>query len=137
MDKQILTTVRDYMPEDRNFILATWLRGLYYGDSWFKEIPKNLFMEAYHAFLERLLTKPGVFVRVVCLKDDPEVIFGYAVLADEGETVHWVFCKSNWRKQGLAKRLVPEKAKVVTHLTRVGLAILKKRPNLLFNPFKV
>lgn len=137
MNKNALVGIRDMDPKDWNFVLATFLRGLYYGDTWFKEIPKAIFMAAYHTVIERLLTKPGVYIKVACLKDDPEVILGYAILADSGNTVHWVFCKSAWRKIGIAKSLVPETAKVATHLTRVGLSLLKKRPNMVFNPFSI
>jgi len=38
-----LYTVRSFLPEtDMAFIKATWLRGLYYGDSWYSKIPKAL-----------------------------------------------------------------------------------------------
>lgn len=127
--------VRDYIPEDRHFVLATFLRGLYYGDSWFSVIPKNVFMAVYHTVIENLMAKPGVYIKVSCLKEDPDVILGYAILGDEGRTIHWIFTKSAWRGIGIAKSLAPEGAKVATHLTRSGLAILKKRSNMIFNPF--
>lgn len=128
-------TIRDATPGDKNFIYASWLRGLYYGDSWFKEIPKSIFMEAYHAVLESILENPATQVKVACLQDDPEVILGYAVLGIEGRRVHWVFVKKAWRTIGIAKKLVPEKVDITTHLTRVGLSLMKKRPNMIFNPF--
>jgi len=128
-------TIRDATPADKNFIYASWLRGLYYGDSWFKEIPKSIFMEAYHSVLETILENPTTQVKVACLHDDPEVILGYAVLGTEGRRVHWVFVKKAWRTIGIAKKLVPEKVDVATHLTRVGMSLMKKRPNMIFNPF--
>lgn len=125
--------LRDALPGDKNFVYASFLRGLYYGDSWFKEIPKNIFMENYHRVLDVLMTLPGLKVTVACLKDDPEVILGYSI--HKGTKLHWVFVKANWRNIGIAKSLVPANIDTVTHLTKVGLSIVRKRKNLSFNPF--
>jgi hypothetical protein len=138
LDKQNLVAIRDFMPEeDRNFILASWLKGLYYGDSWFHEIPKHIFMQNYHALLERVLSPGVASVKVACLKDDPDVILGYAVLNPAGTALHWVFVKNRWRGIGIAKSLIPPSVSVVTHLTKVGLSILKKHPGVHFNPFVI
>lgn len=135
MQKNELVGIRDYLPGDRNFILATWLRGLYYGDSWFREIPKDIFMDNYHRALEGILASKAVSVRVACLKDDPEVILGYAIVSSGA--LHWLFVKSAWRGIGIAKSLVPSDTSTVTHLTKVGLGILKKHPGVIFNPFAI
>lgn len=121
---------RDYMPSDFNFIMKTFLLGLYFGDSWFSEIPKDIFMKEYHKIIEILLTRSTV--KVACLKEDPETILGYAILGKG--SVHWVFIKKAWRGVGLAKDLVPSDTKIVTHCTKVGLGIAKKK-GLIFNPF--
>ena len=136
MTEQTATiALRSYLPADRNFILATWLRGLYYGDSWFSLIPKSIFMSNYHKMLERLLDSPGVEVTVACLKDDEDVIMGYAVSRTvEGSSVlDWVFVKSGWRKLGIAKSLIPKDLKACTHLTKVGKSL--KPSSVIFNPF--
>lgn len=137
MNKSSLVAVRDGVTLDKNFILATWLRGLFYGGTIFSEIPKNIFMEAYHRILEAILSSPNNKVRVACLKDDPDVILGYVVTSSDGNVIHWVFCKSAWRNIGIAKQLVGPDAKVATHLTKVGLSLLKKRTGMIFNPFAV
>ena len=137
-----LISIRDYNSTDRNFILATWLRGMYYGDTMFSHIPKNIFMENYHRILERFLLAPGVIIKIACLKDEPEVILGYSVSRklQHGEAdvvvLDWMFVKSAWRKIGIGKLLIPNRVNACTHLTKVGLAILKtKLPNVIFNPF--
>lgn len=129
-------TIRDYKPEsDRSFILATWLRGLYYGDSWFSLIPKRAFMEAYHIILERILANPIIVIKVACLKEDSDVILGYSVYHKvfKGLALDWVFVKSAFRNIGVAKMLVPDDVVCCTHLTKVGKAIKPK--NCEFNPF--
>lgn len=135
MNKADLVMIRDGVPEDKNFILATWLRGLYYGDSWFKEIPKDIFMMHYHRFLENLLNLPGVIIKVSCLKEDKDVILGYSVNRNVNgfSILDWVFVKSAWRGIGLGRNLVPQDPDVVSHLTKLGKNL--KPEKCIFNPF--
>lgn len=134
--------IRDAIASDRNFIFATWLRGLYYGDSWFTKIPKPIFMENYHRVIERILDQPNTHVKVACLADDPDVILGYSVYrqikVDDADVnvLDWVFIKSAWRKIGIGKKLTPENLRAFTHLTKLAGDIIKvKIPGLIFNPF--
>lgn len=132
MNKNELILIRDYMIEDRNFILATFLRGLFHGDSWFSIIDKKVFMKHYHKVIEFILGKPTTKVLVACLKEDPSAILGYSIF--ENDKIHWVYVKPAWRKIGLAKDLVPKNASSVTHLTKMGLSIIKNH-KIEFNPF--
>lgn len=134
IDKGALITMRLGFEDDNNFILSTWLRGLYYGESWFSLIDKKAFMKNYHTFLEQLLASDLVNVRVACLKDDPEVILGYAVVSSDHAAVHWVFTKSAWRNIGIAKMLVPKEVHTATHATKLGLRLMKSK-GYTFNPF--
>lgn len=137
MQRADLVMTRLAAPEDVNFIFATMLRGLYYGDSWFSKIPKDIFMAHYHKVIEALLTHPSTVVSVACLKDDPEVVLGYAIANKTGEIAHFVYVKSAWRNIGLAKSLVVSPPKSVSHLTTIGASILKKHPEVIFNPFQL
>lgn len=130
--KSDLFTVRSGLPGDLNFILATWLRGLRYGNPLFTEIDKDAYFSVYHKVIENILNHSRV--KVACLKDDQDVILGYSVI--QADKVHWVHVKSEWRKIGIARSLLTEKFNVVTHLTTLGLQILKQRcPSVKFNPF--
>ena len=142
INKEDLYTLRPYTPNDRNFIFATWLRGLYYGDSWFKEIPKNIFMANYHDALDKFMTKPGVVITIACLKDEPEVILGYSVsrqLQVQGTeigVVDWIFVKSAWRNIGIGTLLLPKQFNAFTHMTGCAKSIVKDKYNkVVFNPF--
>lgn len=134
MNKTDLVEIRDFLPDDTNFIFATFLRGLYYGESWFTLINKNVFMERYHKVAEYLLKKPSITIKIACLKEDQNAILGYAIY--ENNVLHWVFVKKAWRSIGIAKDLVPSTIKIVTHLTKSGVSILSKK-NLEFNPFLI
>ncbi len=130
--KSDLIAYRSSKPEDINFILATWLRGLRYGNELFEQIDKDIYFAEYHKVIEALLRVSQV--RVACLKDDPDTILGYAVL--QGDKVHWIHIKSAWRRIGIAKSLLYTKFGVVTHLTTLGAKLLKEKcTGVKFNPF--
>lgn len=134
---QDLYLIRDYVVADKSFIMATFLRGLYYGDSWFSQIPKKIFMDNYKLIAEALMASPAITVKVACLKEDPDVILGYSILSANFQTIHWVFVKSAWRRQGIAKSLLPQFPTAVTHLSAVGIKLLPKFKDAVFNPFKL
>jgi hypothetical protein len=136
MIKSDLVCVRTLLPEDKNFIFATWLRGLYYGDSVYSHMRKQTFMAGYHAVIDHILEKPTTVVKIACLKDDPSVILGYSVLSEAETVLEFVFVKKQWRKIGIAKDLVPSTVRHVTHLTKAGLGIVKQK-DWDFNPFLI
>lgn len=132
---QELYEVRDFKPEDKSFIMATFLRGLYYGNTWFGAIPKDIFMNNYKHIIEALLHNPKTTLKIACLKEDKDVILGYSILSADYQTIHWVFVKSAWRKQGIAKTLVPQHPVYATHLSELGKVLLTKLQGAVFNPF--
>lgn len=126
--------IRPYQPSDKAFILATFLRGVYYGNQFFNMIPKNIFMDSYKKVGEALLVHPNVQIKVACLSDDPDVMIGYAMLSKDLETIHFCFIKSAWRQQGIMKAILPIIPKNSTHFTKLGLSLMNKY-NITFNPF--
>lgn len=135
LERANLVALRDITPSDRNFVFATWLRGLKYGNDFFNAIEAEVYYKVYNKYIEAVLARPQVTVKFACLRDDPEVVLGYAVY--EGPVLHWVFVKKAWRSIGIAKSLVPETITTVTHLTLAGKSILHKQRyyGIVFNPF--
>lgn len=133
MVKSDLVAIRDYAEDDKNFILATWLRGLRYGCEFFKDVESKAYFNTYQKALQTVLANKKTRIQVACLKEDPAVILGY--VSYSGDVLHWVFCKREWRGIGIAKSLVPEGIKTVSHLTGVGKKILRNHPGVVFNPF--
>lgn len=127
--------VRDGNQNDKNFILATFLRGLYYGDTWYSLIPKQIFMDNYKHVAEKLITSPNIIVKVACLREDPAVILGYSVLSSDFKTIHWVHVKKAWRKRGIAKTILPQYPTYITHLSSLGKNLMTKFETAVFNPF--
>lgn len=130
-----LYDIRPARADDVNFILATWLRGVYYGNSWFSMVPKDLFMEKFKVTITALMTSPEVKVQVACLKEDSSVILGYSVVSKNDEALVWVFVKKAWREQGIGRSLVPKEPRFVMLLTEMGKTLLPKLPTAVFNPF--
>lgn len=124
--------IRSFMPEDKNFIYSTWLRGLYFGNDYFGAIPSQVFFSKYSSIVEKVLALNKCEVYVACLPDAKDVILGYAILYPG--ILHWIFVKDSWRKLGIAKALVPKDTHSCTHLTMVG-TFLKNKYKLIFNPF--
>lgn len=118
---------------DLNFVRATFLRGLYHGDSWFSLIPYKVYMTAYHPIVEAIIARN--FVWIACLKDDPDTIIGYSIVSRDASTITWVYVKAKWRKLGIARSLLPQYPTAVTHLTALGKTLLTKFENCIFNPF--
>jgi hypothetical protein len=134
-DFQGLFDVRDGNDKDKNFILATFLRGLYYGESFFSRIPKNIFMDKYKLVAQALVNDKNTVIKIACLPEDPDVILGYSLLSADYQTVYFVFVKKIWRQRGLGRSLVPANPTYVAHLTKLGDSLLPKINNPKFNPF--
>lgn len=122
--------IRSSNEHDLNFIYSTWLRGLYYGNDFYKEIQKEAFFHFYPGIIERLLSNS--IINIICLTDEPDTIIGYSVVS--ADRIHFVYIKEAFRKQGLSKKLLPGTYTSVSHVTRAGNAIRKKK-KWAFNPF--
>ena len=133
INKSDLIYVRDFVEEDRNFIEATWLKGLRYGNDWFELIESGAYYKNYPLSIQKLMNLVLTEVKVACLKDSPDVVLAYSVYT--GTRLHWVYCRKKWRNIGIARSLVPTNIDIATHLTETGRSILKKHPGIKFNPF--
>lgn len=135
MNEEKLYLIRDYIPGDKNFILSTFLRGMYYGDSWFSLIPKKIFMDNYKKVAETLINNS--IIKIACLSDDKDVILGYSILSKDYLGIHFCYVKSAWRRKGIGKSLLPKFPIYISHFTKLGLSLRNKYPNTVFNPFKL
>lgn len=129
--------IRPYKQQDHNFIMASFLRGTYYGNEFYSMVNKDVFMANYKYVAEALIAKNSV--AVACLEDDPDTILGYSIYTKDGTALHWVYLKKDWRgKFGIFKLLVPDNVSSYSHFTAQGLEIVNRKfPKLTFNPFKL
>jgi GNAT superfamily N-acetyltransferase len=131
-----LYNIRATEPNDKNFVIATFLRSVYHDGSWFSKIPEKIFMATYRLVIERLYASTKCLVVVACLAEDPDVILGFSIVSVDGDILHWVYVKKKWRRHGIATRLVPSTVTTITHLNNLGDSIMKIRKlDLIFNPF--
>lgn len=131
-----LYDIRDYTADDKNFVLATFLRGVYYAEgSWYKAIDKEIFMNHYKHIAEQTLVSDKVVIKIACLKEDPSVIIGYSILSSDYQAIVWVYVKKAWRLKGIGKSLVPQFPSAVTHSTTLGQQLIAKFHDVKFNPF--
>lgn len=136
MNKSQLVTIRPMREGDKAFIYSTWLRGVYYGETIFKEMEKDRFMKEYHTLIENIMSSSHTVINVACLREDEDVILGYSAGNANGQTVYFAYVKSAWRKIGLASMLVGTEIKFATTLTTLGLSIIRRK-NIEFNPFTI
>lgn len=130
-----LIEIRDGNEGDYNFIIATWLRGLKFGNNWYDLIDAKVYFPFYKTIINSLLSKKDAKVIVACLHDDPNVIIGYCVF--DPQRVHWIHVKVDWRNIGVATKLFPKGVNTVSHLTEVAKSIFLKKKHLKFNPFLI
>lgn len=132
MNKKDLILIREGDLNSHDFIEATWLQGLYHGNSWFRKIDEKIYYETYRKVIQGILKRAQILV--AALKDAPDVLLAYSIY--EEDRLHYVYCKSDWRTIGLAKDLMNKPFTQITHLTKTGEVIWKKNyPNVIFNPF--
>jgi len=127
--------IRPSKSEDRNFIIATWLKGQLYGDPFFSSVPPEIFFLNFSTQIERILADPDVRVEVACLAEDADVILAYIVF--KGPSIAWAFTKQPWRGQGLMNKLTqPHNFKVSSSVTKPGRAIMIKK-GVQHNPWAI
>lgn len=128
--------VRPPVEDDLNFIIATFLKGLYYGNDFYGMIQKDDYMKNYEPIVKAILANN--LINIACLKEDPGVILGYSILTSDQSTVHFTFIKAAWRSKGLFQLLVPNTITGYSHFTNKGLSIVKSKFNqAVFTPFKI
>jgi hypothetical protein len=126
-----LVKIRNAVPSDQSFIFSSFLKGLYYGNEFYRMIDKTSFMINYKKVLTSLLIKREC--KVACLPDDDNALVGYCIFGSG--ILDYVFIKPTFRKFGIAKQLVPNDIHTYTHVTKIGKAIVPK--DWKFDPFKI
>lgn len=131
-----LYTIRAYKENDRNFILASWLNGLRFGNSWYTLIDKTAYFKVYQEALKKILDSKNTKIKISCLKDSEDVILGYAVTNVEETVLYWTFVKEKWRGIGIMNSMVSPSINTINHVTKAAITLMKKK-NWKFNPFSL
>jgi hypothetical protein len=133
--------IRDALPDELNFIYATWLNNYRYDSSIGKSCKNTVFFLEYPCILDSILDRSKVLVAY--FPDTPKVILSYLVY--EPGVLHYLFTKEVYRNNGIAMSLFLKafpncgfKAVDFSHRTLMSEPILQKYNSYLnFNPFKL
>ncbi len=125
-------TIREPQPEDINFLLSTFLKGLYYGSKFWGLVDQEAFFQNYEPFVKQLMLRSDV--KIACLEEDKDVILGYSI--SRSNVLHFLFVKKSYRKLGIGKLLYPAGIDTVSHITDQGDS-MRRKLNLKFNPFLI
>jgi ribosomal protein S18 acetylase RimI-like enzyme len=136
-DIKDVVTIRPYVETDNAFVFNSWLHGFRQGCEYFRLIDGDAYFDNYGKVINTILDRDNVDIKIICLKEDQELIVGYSIteILPQLLILHWVYVKPDWRDNGLANMLTPEGVTTCTHLTKTGRAILKKHQEVKFNPF--
>ena len=134
MDDTLNIITRNATLEDKNFIFSTWLKGNYFGNFYFGEMPQDLYFSEYAAHITKVLQNPHTRITIACSDDQPNWLVGFSVY--QGHVLHWVYVKKDYRRKGVATLMLKDKnIHVVTNLTGIGCT-LKNLKGLVFNPME-
>lgn len=117
-------------------LYTSFLSSLRYGNEWFKEIDADVYYEVYHKLIENLLGRRETLVKLAVLPDDPDTCIGWSI--SEPRVLHYIYVKGDIkaRQLGIGKQLLPLEFNTISHLTKIGKVIWKKKfKHVKFNPF--
>lgn len=142
-ETEVIYDMRLMREADIPFVMSTFLKGVYYGNTNHQLVEKDIFMANYKLLAQVLIDSSAVIV--ACLKDDHDVILGYSIVSPDTTTAHWVFVKKAWRGRGIGRALIPAVPQQITHFThseketpKEGLnKFLRKFVGCIYNPFAI
>lgn len=123
---------KDYMP----LVFARWLRSFRKGCPLYKKISNKHYYETYHRYIENLMLKPDSLTRIAVLTDDQDVALGFSVSRED--VLDYIHVHTDYRRNGIAKVLMPEGIIAFTHITDLAIIIWQtkeKYKKLEFKPF--
>jgi len=128
-------------PDDRNFILATWLR-CFRQSPFTKHIPNDIFFDMHQQVIERFWKRPTAKTKIACLEDDENVIMGYLAFENtRPETLHFCYVKETLQGEGVARELFKQsgidlnEVHHFTHFTKDMETVSVKYRTLRYSPY--
>ena len=134
---------RSLTENDKPFIFSSWLKH-YKNRSYFaKRIRNSIFYKWHHIIIENILDRPATVVMVAHPEGEPDVILGFIVgeVVPENSVVHFVYVKPAFKRMGIAKHLFKksklDQAEFFTHWTFDCDELLRKLPNIVYDPYRI
>lgn len=123
--------IRAALPQDHNFILATWLKS-YRELVMQKPVPeRDIYFREHQKKIKEKLESAKCLVATT---DDSDQICGF--ICYESDAVHYVFVKTVFRRYGIANKLLDAAAHLseFSHFTK--FTPFFQRRKLTFNPYR-
>ena len=113
-------------------IYSKWLRSYRFGNPLIKRIvPYTYYMEQ-RIIIKDILESPHTTVILAVLGDDDDVVLGFCV--HRKDILDYIFVHQDYRRNHIAKALMPPKITVYTHVTAT-FDLWNKNKDLLYNPY--
>jgi GNAT superfamily N-acetyltransferase len=133
--------IRDAQADDEAFFFNALLQHYKHSSPHSKLIPDRCYYVEHKKLIDRQAQKQSNILKIACLKDDPQVVFGFMWANQEELTLHYCYVKKAFRRLGIAKLLFNTLFKkddeiFYTHLTYDGGFITHSKGNFNFNPYK-
>ena len=132
--------VRAATHDDDSFIFNSWLKS-YRNSEFAKDMVNDVYFSNHKAIIQKLLESDSTVCTLLVNPDDYMHYYGYVcyTLLPSSKILHYVYVKYNYRKFGLAKRLlnavlVDDKPNIITHIPR-NFNKLHEKYNLIYNPY--
>ena len=123
-EKEVTIVVRDVNWDrdvgDIGMILATWRNHLWY-DEPRDESKADEFFRTATRNIKKVIRHPDTRIKVACLKDDPIIIIGYAVI--NKKNLEWAYVKIDYREKGIATMLAKGCDTISEPMTKIGKGI--------------
>lgn len=108
---------------DHPFIYATWRNSLWYDNPRPASEAENFFKQTSRR-IRKLVNNPENHIQVAVLKDDPNLILGYAITSmEDGINLEWVYVKADYRKKGIGGLVAGHFNTISQPETKIGCAI--------------
>lgn len=96
--------IREFKPEDVNFIISCWVKSSYKSSTGYKER-----LGVYHRGIDSLIKKKydrkELLAYVACMEDDPDLLLGFVVIGMD-MSLHYVYVKEAFKRQGIGTKLL-------------------------------
>lgn len=131
--------IREFKPEDTNFILSSWIKSAYSNVTGYRE-KYSVFHKGMELIIRKKYENGSFMPYIACLDSDPDFILGFAVFGND-YTLHYVFTKEAFKRLGVCKALLSYMYKnkneiVVSHWCK-DIAFIKKNYKVEYNRFKL
>ena len=133
MSLESLISLRPMNPDDQRFVASSWFESYWKGAALKSGMPFSAYKAGQDMRIRNLLARSQTLI--VYATSIPDEILGYAVLEPASGSVHWVYVKSAYRREGIATALCKGRFRWYTHASGAAGTRLARKLGLEFNPY--